>query len=140
MIFVVDASVAIKWVVDEAGTIEAVALRQKAKLIAPELLIPECANILWKKVQRKDLSKDVARIAARLLKGAELELLPMRALLEEATLLAIDLGHPAYDCLYLALAIANDCSFVTADERLARKLAQSNFREKVMTLAEATNA
>ena len=31
------------------------ALRQKAKLIAPELLVAECANILWKKVQRQEL-------------------------------------------------------------------------------------
>jgi predicted nucleic acid-binding protein len=140
MKFVVDASVAIKWVVEEAGTTEAVALRRKANLVAPELLIAECANILWKKVQRKELSKEVARMAARLLKSAELELFPMRGLLEEATLLAIDLSHPAYDCLYLALAIASDCPFVTADERLARKLARSNFREKVMTLGEAAKA
>jgi predicted nucleic acid-binding protein len=44
--FVVDASVAIKWVIEEDGTPEALALYQRAKLIAPELLVPECANIL----------------------------------------------------------------------------------------------
>ncbi len=46
---VIDASIAVKWVVDENGTPEALALRARAKLIAPELLIAECANILWKK-------------------------------------------------------------------------------------------
>jgi predicted nucleic acid-binding protein len=46
---VIDASIAVKWVVEEDGTSEALALRQKAKLIAPELLVAECANILWKK-------------------------------------------------------------------------------------------
>ncbi len=45
--FVIDASVAVKWVVQEAGTPDALALR-KAKLAAPDLIIPECANILWK--------------------------------------------------------------------------------------------
>jgi predicted nucleic acid-binding protein len=40
--FVIDASIAVKWVVDEDGTPEA----QKAKLIAPDLLVAECANIL----------------------------------------------------------------------------------------------
>jgi predicted nucleic acid-binding protein len=49
---VIDASIAIKWVVEEDGTREALALRQQAKLIAPELLVAECANILWKKVQK----------------------------------------------------------------------------------------
>ena len=46
---VIDASVAVKWVVEENGTPEVLALRQRARLIAPELLVAECANILWKK-------------------------------------------------------------------------------------------
>ena len=46
---VIDASIAVKWVIEEDGTPEALALRQNAKLIAPELLVAECANILWKK-------------------------------------------------------------------------------------------
>jgi predicted nucleic acid-binding protein len=120
---VIDASVALKWVVEEPGTPEALSLRQKAKLIAPELLIAECANILWKKVQRDELSQQEASLAARLLQGADVELLPTRSLLEAGTRLAIELDHPAYDCLYLALAIARDCPFVTADDRLLRKLA-----------------
>ena len=45
---VIDASVAIKWVIEEAGTKEALALRRQA-LAAPDLLVAECANILWKK-------------------------------------------------------------------------------------------
>ena len=73
--FVIHASIAVKWVVDEDGTPEALALRQKAKLIAPELLVAECANILWKKVQRDELLKEEALLAARLLQGAEIELL-----------------------------------------------------------------
>ena len=53
--YVVDASVVIKWVVEEDGTPEALDLRQKGRLIAPELLVAECANILWKKVERDEL-------------------------------------------------------------------------------------
>ena len=52
--FVIDASIAVKWVVEEHRTPEALALRQKAKLIAPELLVAECANILWKKFNGKN--------------------------------------------------------------------------------------
>ncbi len=44
--FVIDASIAVKWVVEGDATPQALALRQKAKLIAPELLVAECANIL----------------------------------------------------------------------------------------------
>jgi predicted nucleic acid-binding protein len=125
---VIDASIAVKWVVEENGTTEALALRQGARLIAPELLVAECANILWKKVQRDELTKETALLAARLLQGAEIELLPTRSSLEAATRLAIELDHPAYDCLYLALAIENDCPFVTADERFVNKLGQTRNR------------
>ena len=125
---VIDASIAVKWVVEEEGTPEALALRQKAKLIAPELLVAECANILWKKVQRGELLKDEALLAARLLQGAEIELLPMWSLFETATRMSIEIDHPAYDCLYLALAVEKKCRFVTADERLLRKLHQGRHR------------
>jgi predicted nucleic acid-binding protein len=77
---VIDASIAVKWVVEEEGTSYALALRSRAKLIAPELLVAECANILWKKVQRNELSKDEAVLAASLLEPAEVELLPTRSL------------------------------------------------------------
>lgn len=136
---VIDASIAIKWVVEEDGTELALALRQQARLVAPDLLVPECANILWKKVQRKELSRDEAILAARLLQSAEIELVPARALMEAATRLAIDLDHPAYDCLYLALAIENDCRFVTADERMVNKIRQNKrrlLRDHIAGLAE----
>ena len=45
---VIDASIAVKWVVEEDGTPQALMVRRRAKLIAPELLVAECANILWK--------------------------------------------------------------------------------------------
>jgi len=137
---VIDASIAVKWVVEEDGTPEALALRQKAKLIAPELLIAECANILWKKVQRGELLKEEALLAARLLQGAEIELLPTRSLLEAATRMSIEIEHPAYDCLYLALAVDRKCQLVSADERLLRKLQQGQqrmLRGRAISLIEA---
>lgn len=125
----IDASIAIKWVVEETGTQEALALRKTAKLLAPDLLISECANILWKKVQRKELHKNEALLAARLLQGAEIELVPTRSLLEATTQLAIELAHPAYDCVYLALAMERGSCFVTADDRLLRRIAGSRRKQ-----------
>lgn len=118
--FVIDASVAMKWVINEEGTATALALLSHS-LKAPDLLVAECANVLWKKVRRGELSPAEARLAARLLARADIDLLPTRHLLDKATDIAIDLDHPAYDCVYLALAEAEDCSFVTADKRLLAK-------------------
>jgi predicted nucleic acid-binding protein len=140
--FVVDASIAVKWVVEENGTPQALELRRRANLIAPELLVAECANILWKKVVREELSKREALLAARLLQSAEIELLPTRSLLERTARIAFDLKHPAYDCLYLALAEANDCRFVTADERFLGVIRQrkgSPFDQHVLSLPAAAD-
>jgi predicted nucleic acid-binding protein len=123
---VVDASVAVKWVVTEEGTSEAVALLGVPGLAAPDLLIPECSNILWKKVRRSELTVDQAMMAARILQHADVEIHPMRPLLEMATRLALDLDHAAYDCIYLALAVSNGWRFVTADERFLRKVRQAD--------------
>lgn len=120
--YVVDASVAVKWVVAEEGTQNALALLSAGSLCAPELLIAECANIIWKKVRLAQLNAEEALMAAELIERADIELHPMRALLEPATRLAIDLDHPAYDCIYLALAVARDATFVTADARLISKV------------------
>lgn len=124
--FVVDASVAIKWVVHEDGSDTAVAVLENCALTAPDLLVAECSNILWKKVRRQELTREQADLAARLLESANVELLPTRHLMGAATRMAIELDHPAYDCIYLALAAENDWPFVTADLRLMRKVHRSS--------------
>jgi predicted nucleic acid-binding protein len=119
---VIDASVAIKWVVTEVGTPAALALRAQYYILAPELWLAECANILWKKSRRGELSRGEAEFAAKLLERSGVELATMRGLAEEATRLAIEIDHPAYDCLYLALAATRNAQFVTADRRLVAKV------------------
>jgi predicted nucleic acid-binding protein len=139
---VIDASVAVKWVVTEDGTPEAVSLLSAGTLLAaPDLLVPECSNILWKKARRSELTEQEAMLGARILQQAEIELHPMRSLLEPATRLALDLGHAAYDCIYIALAEKNGWHFVTADLRLIAKVRQSPLacKDIVLSLEEAVN-
>lgn len=141
--FVVDASVAVKWVVEEEGTSEALLLRRNARLLAPELLVAECANVFWKKYQRNELTREQAVMAAKLLQGADIEFLPMRGMLEPATRLAIELDSPAYDCVYIALAVQNDCKFITADDRFLQRVNLSSARSlrgRAISLAEAAAA
>jgi predicted nucleic acid-binding protein len=54
----------------------------------------------------------------------------MQFLFEAATQISIDLDRPAYDCVYLSLAVENKCHFFTADERLPRKIYQ--YREATL--------
>jgi predicted nucleic acid-binding protein len=133
---VIDASVAIKWVVQEPGSAAALALR-RGRLLAPDLLIAECANILWKKARLGEHTQAEALVAARLLEHADIELAPMRPLLHRATELSIALGHPAYDCFYLALAETRSCAMVTADERLRMRAQAYRGSARVLGLATA---
>ena len=73
----VDASVAIKWFVEEPDSAAAARLLRD-HLSAPDLLVPECANILWKKVACGELSLDEAEVIATALEGAAITLHPMR--------------------------------------------------------------
>lgn len=133
---VIDASVAIKWVVEEPETADAIALR-RYRLLAPDLLIPECANILRKKVRRQEIGLEEALLGAHLLEHAEVELIPMRRLLVPATRLAAQLDHPAYDCVYLSLAQSSGCCLVTADTRFCAKVRDHVPADQVLDLAHA---
>jgi len=136
--FVVDASVALKWVIAEDGSDAAASLRWATALFAPDLIVAEFATALWKLARRGELSQDEAMLAARLLERADIELRPMRALLGRASQLALSLDHPAYDCIYLALAEAEGCALVTADERLGRNVAAASLAGiEVLTLSMA---
>lgn len=137
--FVIDASVVIKWVVQETGTPEALSLLKGNTLVAPELILTECANILWKKTRRGELSAAEAHFAARLIESSDLQLWEMLPFFTTSVELAMKLDHPAYDCIYLALALKENFRFVTADESLVRKLRQSpdeKYRGVAMLLGE----
>ena len=123
---------------EEDGTAEALDVLRRCQLSAPDLLVAECSNILWKKVRRSELHEDEAAIAAGLLQRADIDLLPTRNLMQHALELALRMDHAAYDCIYLSLAIVNDWPLVTADERLRRKATGfSDLRMSVLSMTEA---
>src|SRR5215469_11645507 len=101
---VVDASVAVKWVVREPDSDAAIALRSE-QLIAPVLWLAEAANVLWLRVRIGDITVDEARIRLNELLDAPVASLPMEPHLDETLRLSAELAHPIYDCIYLAVAL-----------------------------------
>jgi predicted nucleic acid-binding protein len=120
---VIDASVAIKWVITEDGTEAANLLCANGTAFhAPGLLVPEIGNILWKKVVRNELTPAEAELACKILHFAQIEIHDMQCHSSVALTMALALEHPVYDTTYLALAQALDMPMVTADRRLVNKL------------------
>jgi predicted nucleic acid-binding protein len=115
---VIDASVALKWVIDEPQSEAAVALRDH-ELIAPALWLAEAANALWRHARIGDISDDEAAAHFAELLKAPVASLPIEPYLERALKLALEIGHPVYDCIYLALALHHRTHVVTADHRFA---------------------
>jgi predicted nucleic acid-binding protein len=130
---VVDASVAAKWVLPEANSDEAAALRKlDSDLIAPALVIAEIGSALWKAATRGDVSKADATAALRVAVGhyARLELLDTLA--APAVELAIDLRHPIYDCFYLALAQREGAALVSADVKLLAAAGRARINARML--------
>ena len=119
MTWVVDASVAVKWFVDEARSPEARALLASGQqIIAPDLIIAETCNTAWKKVRRGDISREQGEAMVRALPLSFDRLAPTAPLSERALELAQRFDHPAYDCFYLALAESESAVLVTDDDKL----------------------
>lgn len=136
---IVDASVALKWVLDEEDSPLARALAERA-MAAPDLLWSECANGLWRWVRMGALPAQVAHERFAALRRAPVALTSAELLLERALGLAIEIDHPIYDCLYLALALARGVQVVSADRRFATAVGRhAALSDSIVLLAETTH-
>ena len=138
-LLVVDASVAIKWFVNEDGSEAALAL-QGRDLAAPALLRIEAANVLRTLVARKATTSEEALALFALLQAAPVTLVDSDDALEARALeLALVLGHPVYDCVYLALAERMGRTLVTADGRFLKALKATPQASRVVGLESAAS-
>jgi predicted nucleic acid-binding protein len=123
-LFVVDASVGVKWFVPEVYDADARRLQNPAyQLHTPTLFDVEVGNILWKKVRRGELTRAEADTILGQLPLLPLTRHPEAPLLTVAFDLADRTQRTVYDCLYLALAVQLGGRMVTADLRLCNALA-----------------
>jgi predicted nucleic acid-binding protein len=134
---VVDASIALKWVVNEPDSDLAEAVKVEA-LAAPDLWLAEAAKALWAAARRGRLRPDEPAAMIERLSAAPIEDVPLRALAASALRIARMLDHAAYDCFYLALALARDTHVVTADRRfVAAADARAETKGRVRPLVPA---
>jgi len=137
--WVIDASVAVKWFVPEAESEAAKRyLHPDETLLAPELFLIEFASVTLKKVRLKEITaQEAAALLAKLLR-VRITLAPHSPLVETAARWALAFGQGAYDCLYLALAVANRCRMVTADRRFYNAIKRTPLAAHIAWIAEAS--
>lgn len=120
---VLDASVAVRWVVPERGSEEAAELLVEAiGWVAPRLLLVESAAALRRKIVAGELAAEQGLQALEALLQAVADgvvrLADDEEIVPSAVTLALTLAHKVPDCVYLALAEREGLGLVTADRRL----------------------
>jgi len=113
---VVDASVAIKWIVDESGSEDAnQILDGRFRLYAPDFLSVEVGNAVVRAIRRGFLTPLTGAEAMTQLSSPRIELRPVSGLIESAYALAVQHGGSVSDAAYITLARNLSAEVVTAD-------------------------
>lgn len=127
---VVDASLAAKWLLWESDRDRAFAFlnRHGGAMAAPDILLHEVASAIVSRHNQRLMNKQEALSAIDEWAGFWRDGL-MRAhrvtadLAQHAGHLAIQLGNPIADCIYLALAIELECELATCDRKFHARAA-----------------
>lgn len=125
-VVVIDASIAMKWLIieedsDKARTLGRSWRNDSVRLAAPHIVLAEVSNALYQRVRRDLMSVAYARGLLRRFVLNGLEVHHTVHLYQRAIEIASQLNQGAsYDSLYLALAESLDCDLWTADARFYR--------------------
>jgi len=121
---VVDACVAVKWFIRENYQREADQILrdfgdEKVDLIAPDIIVSEVGNVLWKRsIINPSISVTEASASYRDFLALGIRLHACSGIASAAMRIAMAERRSVYDAMYMALAEQMACDFITADEKL----------------------
>jgi predicted nucleic acid-binding protein len=127
MKYVLDSSVALKWVLSEVDSGTALRLLDETnnaihELIAPDIFSPEVANgLATAERQGRIKAGEAATLFLDVIRQAP-AIYPSSSLLIRAMEVAVSTRQAVYDCIYLALAESEQCEMVSADDAFVRKM------------------
>jgi predicted nucleic acid-binding protein len=134
---VVDASVGLKWYLDETHAgVARLLLNGKEELSVPHFFFTEIGNALWKRWRRREISTEGMVATVEAIEAVRLTVWADRELLWDAVAIALRRGCSVYDSLYLALADKIDGRLVTADRRLVNTLAGTEGAQRVVWIED----
>jgi predicted nucleic acid-binding protein len=136
---VVDASVVVKWFVEEDGQTEAIAiLERNDECFAPDLVLVEVAGAFDKKIKAGAVAREQA-FEALITIQSKMTMVAGTRLIESALDLASELNHPVADCLYLSCALELGSLLVTADQIFIQRAAAKGYGHVVLALGNESN-
>ncbi len=137
MTLVIDASIAVKCLIDEPDHLAARNLLDRdEELQAPDFVLIEAGSVLWKKVLRREITPQQASDGMDSLPHLFETMLPSSLLVARALRIAVAVAHPIYDCLYLACAERSNADLVTADKRFIAKVRAASAEARIYELSE----
>jgi predicted nucleic acid-binding protein len=127
MIYVLDSNVALKWVLPEADSDKALRLRADMlagvhELLAPDVFPVEVAHALTRAERKGDIPVGDADVHLLNILSSSPQFHPSLTLLRRAVAISSSARIGVYDCLYVSLAEREGCEFITADDKLLKKL------------------
>ncbi|MGD9689493.1 MAG: type II toxin-antitoxin system VapC family toxin [Phycisphaerales bacterium] len=140
MTIVVDANVALKWLLTEPGTSAALALLSGGEpLVAPAIVHLEVAGGLVRATRDQRVSGTKALSLLddwnRMLSDGVLVLVPNEQFFDRAFRIGIEVRHTLIDCLYVAVAESLDATLVTADEPMHERCRSVHSRIELLSRA-----
>lgn len=125
MILVLDASVVAKWFKEEESSYIALKIRSDFQrgineIVVPDLLLYELSNAM-----RFDPNFNSELIKKSIHSLFEIDItivIPSENLISDAIRIAIERDITVYDAIYVALSSQLNAVFITADERLFKKI------------------
>jgi len=128
IIYVVDASVGVKWFIEEDYSDNADKLLEdfangRVELKAPKSFMQEFCNAIRKYVIRGLLNKQLARKYIEEMSKIPIDYIEIDwKITKDAYEKALELSITVYDAIYIVIADMLDATMVTADSRLYRRL------------------
>jgi predicted nucleic acid-binding protein len=120
-VFVVDASVVIRWFYPSSESTASTRLLEECHTyVAPDALFPDIGRIVQRQTRRQRLRPTQARQLMVDLAKIAVYTISSRGLAPDACALAAISGHSFRDAMYLALAVRLRTQLITADTRLQK--------------------
>ncbi len=106
-------------------------VKNASRLMAPDLMWAEAANVVWKRLRRNEIATEEASGVVEEMLRVPIVTASNFDLVDSAIALAAVTGRTVYDCLYLALAIRENMTLLTGDERFVNGLADTPYAPRV---------